>query len=58
MPAVAIETIIEAVQRDDGTGFCLECGHEHAGVEPDARRYQCEECGAAAVYGAEECLIA
>ena len=46
MPAVATETIIEAVQRDDGSGFCLECGHEHAGVESDARRYQCEECGA------------
>lgn len=38
-------------------GFCVECGDEAYGVEPDARRYQCESCGARAVYGVEELLI-
>ena len=39
---------------EDNVGFCLACGHEHDGVEPDARRYVCPSCGAAKVYGAEE----
>ena len=38
-------------------GFCIECGDQAYGVEPDARRYRCESCGARAVYGAEELLI-
>jgi hypothetical protein len=38
-------------------GFCLECRQETFGVEPDARRYACESCGARAVYGAPELLI-
>mgnify|MGYP003627294198 FL=1 len=51
------EQILEAVQDDDNSGFCLACGAQAYGVEPDARRYECEECGARKVYGAEECLI-
>ena len=38
-------------------GFCIECRDQAYGVEPDARRYRCESCGANAVYGAEELLI-
>ena len=38
-------------------GFCVECGEIAYGVEPDARRYRCEACGANAVFGAEELLI-
>ena len=38
-------------------GFCIECGNPADGVEPDARRYRCESCGANAVFGAEELLI-
>ena len=38
-------------------GFCIECRDEAYGVEPDARRYRCESCGAPAVYGVEELLI-
>jgi hypothetical protein len=26
-------------------------------VEPDARKYECESCGANSVYGAEELLM-
>ena len=38
-------------------GFCLACGKAQSGVEPDARKYACESCGASKVYGAEELVI-
>lgn len=38
-------------------GFCLACGELAYGVEPDARRYECECCEARAVYGLEELLV-
>ncbi len=38
-------------------GFCLACGEIADGVEPDARRYECECCGAEKVYGAEELAL-
>ena len=41
----------------DNGGYCLKCHSEAYGVEPDARRYKCEECGALGVYGIEELLI-
>lgn len=59
--SVTLERIQEAVERHqeslDNPGICLVCGIEAEGVEPDARRYTCEACGAPAVYGAEELLI-
>jgi predicted RNA-binding Zn-ribbon protein involved in translation (DUF1610 family) len=41
----------------DNPGFCIACGAEVDGVEPDACQYECEACGKHAVYGAEELLI-
>lgn len=41
----------------DDPGFCLACGNEQGGCEPDARRYRCEACGERQVYGAEELAI-
>ena len=38
-------------------GYCLACGAEASGVEPDARRYECETCNAPRVYGTEELLM-
>jgi Zn finger protein HypA/HybF involved in hydrogenase expression len=38
-------------------GFCLACGEVADGVEPDARKYECECCGAAKVYGGEELAL-
>ena len=38
-------------------GFCLACGAEADGCEPDARNYKCEACGAREVFGVEECLM-
>ena len=55
--SLSIDEIMEAVEADDSLGFCLACGEEASGVEPDARRYECEACGAARVYGAEELLL-
>ena len=54
---VTIDQIIEAVEQDDNLGFCLACGEEAFGVEPDACKYECEICGQHKVYGAEELLI-
>lgn len=54
---VTDERVIEGVEEDDNIGFCLACGSEHYGVEPDARGYRCEECGASMVFGAEELLL-
>lgn len=39
------------------SGFCLACGEEAYGVEPDARKYTCESCERAKVYGAEELIL-
>jgi hypothetical protein len=38
-------------------GICHTCGHEQDGCEPDARNYECEECGEHKVFGAEETLM-
>jgi hypothetical protein len=41
----------------DNPGFCLDCGADADGVEPDARQYRCESCGLLAVFGADEVLL-
>lgn len=46
-----------ALDADESLGFCLACGEEADGVEPDARNYTCESCGKPEVFGAEEILI-
>lgn len=61
-PKITIEVITEAAERAmsslDSPGFCLLCGVENGGVEPDARGNACESCGAPnSVYGAEALLI-
>lgn len=42
---------------DAALGFCISCGHAADGVEPDACNYECESCGAKAVFGAQELFI-
>jgi len=41
----------------DCVGFCVACGEEHSGIEPDAREGECEVCGAFKVYGAAEIAV-
>jgi predicted RNA-binding Zn-ribbon protein involved in translation (DUF1610 family) len=54
---ISIDEVIAAVDSGEDMGFCLACGAEAYGVEPDARKYECDECGKAKVYGAEEILL-
>lgn len=54
---ISIERIIDAVREDDGCGFCTSCGEEQYGCEPDARNYECENCGKMKVFGAAELLF-
>ncbi len=60
-PSITLERVMEACEdRDtslDNPGFCIACGADHDGCEPDARNYECEECGAFKVFGAEEILL-
>ncbi len=42
---------------DSYEGRCTACGEEAYGVEPDARKYTCEECDEPRVYGLEELLM-
>jgi hypothetical protein len=41
----------------DNPGFCLTCGAEAEGCEPDARDYKCDDCGSMRVFGAEEIFM-
>lgn len=56
-----MEKVMAAVMRRnsslDNPGFCIACGNEQEGCEPDARNYECEECGALKVFGAEGLLL-
>jgi hypothetical protein len=59
-PSITKDRILDAVERQTISykpGFCLACGEEAEGVQPDARRHKCEACGEKAVYGAEELLL-
>lgn len=38
-------------------GACIACGEQADGVEPDAEKYECESCGAKAVYGLPELAL-
>jgi predicted RNA-binding Zn-ribbon protein involved in translation (DUF1610 family) len=54
---VSIERVMEAIENGEYAGFCLACGAQAYRVEPDARKYQCYECGKHKVYGAKELLL-
>ena len=60
-PSITTDRLLEAVEECTfgmaNTGFCLSCGEEQEGCEPDARKYKCESCGKREVYGAPEVLM-
>jgi hypothetical protein len=60
-PSLTADRIVAAVEGSrtglTDPGFCIACGEEAFGVEPDARGYKCGSCGELKVYGAEELLI-
>jgi hypothetical protein len=43
--------------RDENCGLCLSCHAVEYGVEPDARCYECSECGQFRVFGLEEVVM-
>ena len=53
--SMGIEEYLELANSD--TGWCVACGTEAYGVEPDAREYTCENCGDNSVYGLEELML-
>lgn len=61
MPLPTQDEVLAAIERShtglDNPGFCLACGEEQDGCEPDARGYQCDSCGRSEVFGAEEVLL-
>jgi predicted RNA-binding Zn-ribbon protein involved in translation (DUF1610 family) len=57
MSRIKIDQILTAVESGDYIGICITCGFEQEWVEPDARKYTCEDCGQPEVYGAEELLM-
>lgn len=56
-----IDVLQEATERGmyglDNPGFCVACGEEREGCEPDAVGYECEACGLNAVCGAESLFM-
>jgi hypothetical protein len=54
---ITFEAIAVAVALDDNIGFCLACGEEAEGIEPDAYCVKCKSCGKDKVFGAEEILL-
>lgn len=51
-------TVSESDIWEGDNGACVECGEViMGGIEPDARDYDCEHCGAQAVFGLEELLL-
>jgi hypothetical protein len=59
--SLTLGRIQSAVERSyettDNPGFCIYCGNEQEGCEPDAENYECDECGRDGVFGAETLLI-
>jgi predicted RNA-binding Zn-ribbon protein involved in translation (DUF1610 family) len=59
--SITLDRVVAASMRHmrtlDNPGFCTACGEEVDGVEPDARKYECEHCGEHAVYGADELVL-
>ena len=55
---ITTRQLTDAIRRDDGTGFCVACGHKAPMfVEPDAECYPCPNCKEPAVFGAEQILL-
>jgi hypothetical protein len=60
-PSITSERVMSAVRESmfdlANPGFCINCGADADGCEPDMRRGKCDSCNTYKVYGAEELLI-
>ena len=59
--SITLARVLTAVHSEmfglENPGFCLACGADADGCEPDARKLPCEHCEERAVYGAAEVQI-
>lgn len=55
IPSMTAEEFNDMTESNEG--FCIKCGENAYGVEPDARKYTCEYCETNNVYGLSELLI-
>ena len=59
--SITDEVLVDACERRefglDNPGFCITCGDEQGGCEPDATMNICEECRTPTVYAPEELLL-
>ena len=50
------DIVLDAVKRQmfgmDNPGFCIACGEEAEGCDPDSRNLTCDYCGERQVFGA------
>jgi hypothetical protein len=59
-PSITTTKLVNAIKRDDGTGYCTVCGRKAKHFcEPDLDNQPCQfkGCGALAVCGAEQILL-
>jgi hypothetical protein len=60
-PSISWDRVAAACMRQlrslDDPGFCLSCGNEAQGCEPDTRNRLCEMCGERHVFGAAELVL-
>jgi hypothetical protein len=59
--SITLDRVLAAAKEQmtglENPGFCLACGEDADGCEPDARNYECEVCGANEVFGAAEVMM-
>ena len=51
-----LSQLVAVLENDEYLAWCLACGNEFNGYEPDVRNANCESCGEHAVFAAYECL--
>ncbi len=56
-PTITLERVMAALDAGGYPGFCVACGEETEGADPDTEGGECEACGRPTVYGAEALLI-
>jgi len=48
---IPINRLIEVMANDESIGFCVCCGNEIFGVDPDTKNMKCDNCGKFSVFG-------
>lgn len=49
--------LVEVMETDNATGYCLACGQDVDAIEPDAEHDTCPHCFASKVFGAENLML-